>query len=188
MKKFLFCIFSMIISAGLFAQQPEETSSEKIYNIGDPGPAGGTVFFDRGFTGDGWRYLEAAPPGSEFKAEWGSYRQNVTNTMTGVGFGRENTRLIVERLTGLREINRAAQLCASLDINGYKDWFLPSRDELDLIYKNLKLKGLGGFGTSWYWSSSEYGPRDAWNQGFSLGLKNGNSKDRMGNVRAIRAF
>lgn len=31
------------------------------YAIGDTGPAGGIVFYDKGNTSDGWRYLEAAP-------------------------------------------------------------------------------------------------------------------------------
>ncbi|MDR2951881.1 MAG: DUF1566 domain-containing protein [Treponema sp.] len=189
MRKFLFCVLIMLVGAGLFAQEAgQSASSGKTYNIGDTGPAGGIVFYDNGFYGDGWRYLEAAPAGSEFKAEWGSYKQDVTNTMAGIGFGKENTRLIVDRLNGLREVNRAAQRCAALDINGYKDWFLPSKDELNLVFRNLKMNELGGFGISWYWSSSEYGKRDAWNQSFASGFKDGNSKDRMGNVRAIRAF
>jgi hypothetical protein len=68
------------------------------YKIGDTGPAGGIVFFDRGFTGDGWRYLEAAPAGAEFTAEWGAYQKDVSNTMTAVGFGKQNTKIIVDRL------------------------------------------------------------------------------------------
>ena len=31
------------------------------YKIGDEGPAGGVIFYDKGEYSDGWRYLEAAP-------------------------------------------------------------------------------------------------------------------------------
>jgi hypothetical protein len=198
MKKFLFCIFLMIAGAALFAQEAEdeappeiinaEDTADKVYAVGDIGPAGGTIFFDRGFKGDGWRYLEAAPAGAEFQAQWGSYRSNVTNTMPGVGFGKENTRLIVDRLAGLREVNRAAQLCAEMDINGYKDWFMPSKDELNLMFRNLKRAGIGGFANDWYWSSTERSRDFGWNQKFILGNQDGNHKDRVGRVRAVRAF
>jgi hypothetical protein len=42
-----------------------------------------------------------------------------------------------------------------MDINGYKDWFLPSKDKLNLMYRNLKLQGLDDFGNDWYWPSTE---------------------------------
>jgi hypothetical protein len=32
----------------------------------------------------------------------------------------------------------AAQFCEGLSINGYTDWYLPARDELELCYRNLK--------------------------------------------------
>jgi TolB-like protein len=163
---------------------------EQTYKIGDTGPAGGIIFFDRGFTGDGWRYLEAAPAGAEFTAEWGACNQNVSNTITAVGFGKQNTKLIVDRLRGLGETNKATQICTALDINGYKDWFLPSKDELNLMYTNLKQKGLGGFSNSWYWSSSQPNNSTAWLQRFSDGSQHLNyaSNDTTFSVRAVRAF
>lgn len=32
----------------------------------------------------------------------------------------------------------AAQFCRGLDIDGFTDWYLPSRDELEICYRNLK--------------------------------------------------
>jgi TolB-like protein len=160
------------------------------YKIGDTGPAGGIVFFDRGFTGDGWRYLEAAPAGAEFTAQWGAYQKEVSNTTTAVGFGKQNTKIIIDRLRALGETNKAAQICAALDINGYKDWFLPSKDELNLMYTNLKQKGLGGFSNNWYWSSSQGNTYDSWVRRFSDGLHDYSNllKNNTFFVRAVRAF
>jgi len=170
--------------------------SGKTYKVGDTGPAGGIIFYDRGFAADGWRYMEAAP--TDFTAQWGVYEQNVSGTDTSVRSGKKNTQLIVDRLKQLGESNRAAQICAIMDVNGYKDWFLPSRDELNLMYLNLKQKGLGNFKTTedrtnWthiYWSSSQDNSDYAWGQNFSSGLLNDGdySKDYTFSVRAVRAF
>jgi hypothetical protein len=176
--------------------QPANTQTrEAVYKIGDIGPAGGIVFYDQCVFSYGWRYLEAVPAGMERKAEWGAYERvdgsyrgiAVSGTKTAVGGGKRNTQLIVELLRKQGETNRAAQICAALEVNGFKDWFLPSKDELDLMYKNLAAKGLGGFSGGWYWSSSEYG-RYSWFQRFSDGLQGSSAKYYTGSVRAVRAF
>ena len=61
-----FLAFLFIISFSVHAQ------GNKSYNIGDKGPAGGTVFYDKGDNSDGWQYLEAAPVEFEFTANWNS--------------------------------------------------------------------------------------------------------------------
>jgi len=167
-----------------------ETTPAQTYKIGDIGPAGGIIFFDRGFTGDGWRYLEAAPVGAEFTAEWGVYDKAVANTMTAAGFGQQNTKIIIDNLNTLGETNKAAQICVALDINGYKDWFLPSIKELDLMYRNLKQKGLGEFSNDWYWSSSQSSNiYIAYTIDFSNGYENFYyRKNKPYSVRAVRAF
>jgi len=174
-----------------------QTATNKTYKVGDFGPAGGYVFYDKGVFSNGWRYLEAAPAEFEFRAEWGAYGQDVPGTNTGVGFGKRNTEIIVERLKALGETGKAAQVCVSLNFDGYKDWFLPSKDELDLMYKNLKQRGLGGFKTAedktnWthiYRSSSQYDYRSAWYQRFSDGDQSyGYYKYGTYSVRAVRAF
>ncbi|MCL2762149.1 MAG: DUF1566 domain-containing protein [Treponema sp.] len=159
------------------------------YLIGSIGPAGGIIFYDKGVFSDGWRYLEAAPIETEFRRiEWGR-GINVPGTGIIIGSGRQNTELIVARLTQAKKTGRAAQLCAALNFGEFADWFLPSRDELDLMYKNLSLKGLGGFRDT-YWSSSQNRRKDAHVQDF--GNKSGrqftNNKFDARSVRAIRSF
>ena len=43
-----------------------------VYKVGDTGPAGGIIFYDKGDNSDGWQYLEAAPAEFEFEANWNS--------------------------------------------------------------------------------------------------------------------
>jgi hypothetical protein len=159
------------------------------YKIGDTGPAGGIIFFDKCAFESGWRYLEAAP--YDFKnVLWGM--AVMYGTKTDIGSGKWNTELIVKELKRLGQSGDAAQLCAALDVGGYKDWFLPSKDELNLMYINLKKKGLGGFSDSSYWSSSESHPHSAWGQMFSVrdfGYQYSNYNKFMElSVRAVRAF
>ena len=92
------------------------------------------------------------------------------------------------RLQKLRESERAAQLCANLNFGGFNDWFLPSRDELDLMYQNLKKNGVGGFSDDWYWSSSEYGIANACYQHFGKNRQYYKYKNYINLVRAVRAF
>jgi TolB-like protein len=163
--------------------------------VGEIGPAGGLVFYDKGNNSDGWRFLEAAPAETEFSAQWGAKGQDIAGTGTAVGSGKRNTQLIVEYLNRRGESGRAAQLCTSISFDGFTDWFLPSRDELNLMYQNLKKKGLGNFHTSdtsyasWYLSSSQIDSNRAWPQSFVSGDQDGtNNKDSPWAVRAIRSF
>jgi hypothetical protein len=160
------------------------------YGVGISGPAGGIVFYDKGAVSDGWRYLEAAPVDREFTADWGSYGTAIGGTDTAVGRGKQNTDLIITWLGANGGAGKAAQLCDSLEVGGYDDWFLPSKDELDWIYKNLKQTGLGSF-TDSYWSSSEFDSTFSWLQWFSgsaVASQVNGSKDRAHYVRAVRAF
>jgi len=156
------------------------------YRVGDTGPAGGIIFYDKGSNSGGWRYLEAAPVEAEFQAVWTVRRTPVDGTQANIGSGRKNTQLIVETFRQTSgEWDTAAQKAVDLVFNGFNDWFLPSRAELDQMYGNLKRKNLGEFKNEWYWASSmsgDYSDR----QDFSEGrLDNGNSTYKY-YVRPIR--
>jgi len=166
------------------------------YTVGDTGHAGGIIFYDSGAVINGFRYLEAAPESTEVTAQWGAYEINVSGTQTAVGTGKQNTALIVAALNQAGEKGRASQICDVMVYNEFDDWFLPSRDELDLMYENLKVKGLGGFSNTDYWSSSQadnslYREYYAWSQNFntsSYGFKDYKYKNITKSVRAVRAF
>jgi hypothetical protein len=189
-RTLLFIVLYAGACAALFTQDAGSSES-KTYNIGDVGPAGGIVFYDKGFYSNDWRYLEAAPVETEFTAVWGAYGVNIIGTGPALGSGKGNTSIIVERLGTLGESGCAAQLCARMNFSGFSDWFLPSKDELDLMYKNLKQKNAGEFGTKIsYWSSTQANNESAWYQNFGNGrqFNYGNYKYNAFLVRAIRSF
>jgi uncharacterized repeat protein (TIGR02543 family) len=158
----------------------------KTYSLRDIGPAGGRIFYDKGFVSYGWRYLEAAPSDQSTSAPWGCYGTEITGAEgEAVGTGEQNT---IDIETGCTTPGTAADICANLSLGGYSDWFLPSIDELVLMYENLKVYGVGGFAGFCYWSSSEFTADSAWTQAFDVGIQHDHYKDDAGPVRAARAF
>lgn len=153
------------------------------------GPAGGWVFYDKGEDTYGWRYLEAAPASTEWESvKWGSEQYKIGGTKESIGSGKTNTEKLIKRQG--RGDTYAAQLCDALVYGGYSDWFLPSIKELDLMYKNLKAAGVGGFAANdTYWSSTEgSAAKNAYYQYFGSGRKIGLNKRYKYRVRAVRAF
>ncbi|MBK7709967.1 MAG: DUF1566 domain-containing protein [Bacteroidales bacterium] len=116
------------------------------------------------------------------------YSQNYIyygTTSTAIGSGQTNTSSLVSILgNGFY----AAKFCDDLVLNGFDDWFLPSRDELGLMYTNLKKNGFGNFTNSSYWSSSEYDYLNAYAQYFISGRQSCNNKFHSYNIRAVRPF
>jgi hypothetical protein len=175
------------------APTPAPVPSSTIYKIGDKGPAGGIIFYDKGVFESGWQYLEAAPPEMEFKAQWGDMGDSISGTGIGVGQGKQNTQAIATHMQRKGKSGTAAQTCQQFSHRGYTDWFLPSQAELNLIYINLKKNGLGGFSNGWYWSSSQGNGDGAWAQRFNDGEQNGigyqgGNPSNAHSVRAIRQF
>jgi hypothetical protein len=166
------------------------SATKSVYNVGDTGPAGGIIFYDKGKASDGWRYLEAAPSDQSAGIQWHNRDYCYIKTSTAIGTGKANTEAII---AAQGDGSYAAALCKNLTINGFSDWFLPSKDELALMYTNLKKVGLGGFGEGRLWSSSQddsngNGLGIAWYQYFSDGRQDTHFKYYKLAVRACRAF
>lgn len=165
------------------------------YRLGEIGPAGGRIFYvNPNWEADGWRYLEAAPFDQSAGAPWGCFRTEIAGARgTAVGTGRRNT---ADVLAAGAATGTAAQLCASLRVNGIGGWFLPSIDELVQLYANVKATGAGDFGDPGradnvnYWSSSQVSADMARHLDFAdNGLRlHYDDKDFPRRVRAVRAF
>jgi TolB-like protein len=173
------------------AQPPAPAPAEPAlptYKIGDTGPAGGHIFYDKGNNSGGWRYLEAGPVDIEFTGVWGVRNTWIQNTQATIGSGKRNTQLAVEKFkqtTG--EWDTAAQKVVEIEFNGFNDWFMPSRDELDQMYGSLKRRNLGDFKNGWYWSSTENDQSFAYSQNFNDGQMSQGSKSGYRHyVRPIR--
>lgn len=168
----------------------ESTVDYSPYSIGDIGPAGGLIFYDKGACTDGWRYLEAAPEDVEiavdtFGTPWGCHGVFICGTSVSVGSGDMNTEIITGACFDDMYAAKAAQ---NYSYNGFDDWFLPSKDALNYIFINLVDNGLGDFSSASYWSSSEDLSNNAWMQSFPSGFQISNIKSDTRRVRAVRKF
>jgi hypothetical protein len=139
---------------------------------------------DPGYDANVAHGLIAAPSDQSAGIMW--YNESYTTTgatETALGTGNTNTNTIV---TNQGSGSYAAQLCADLVLEGYSDWYLPSKDELNKLYLNKV--AVGGFASAVYWSSTEYNNNFAWVQYFGSGYQDYFSKYNAGRVRAVRSF
>jgi hypothetical protein len=127
-------------------------------------------------------------------AEWGCAGTAITGADgKAVGTGIQNTADIV---AGCNEPGIAAKIADDYTYNGYTDWFLPSNDELNLMWTNIgqgappPFTNVGGFANNIYWSSSESGDTsyvlipNIYGGATTIASKNTSAI----RVRAIRAF
>ena len=149
------------------------------YSIGDK-TLGGIVFWvdEKGQHG-----LVAAETDQSEGETW--YEGKTFSLRDGIFAGKYNTDQI---LTNKSVTFNAAQVCSNYKGGGFNDWYLPSKAELNLLYKLRNL--ISGFAKDYYWSSTEEENDTAWLLSFYGGyssnyLKYGSTLFR---VRAIRAF
>jgi len=161
----------------VFTTLPAQT-----YHIGQS-YAGGIIFYidDTGLHG-----LIAATTNQSDAAQWGCSNTTMGGTSTGIGSGQANTTRIVN---GCSTDSIAARICDDLFMNGYSDWYLPSKDELNLM--NLQQEVISGLTSGFYWSSSESmynASLLAHLQAFSSGDQSTGRKYDKYCVRAVRSF
>ena len=138
-------------------------------SFGDIGPAGGKIFYvapDHSFA------LEAAPDNqnvSPWGQGWGCTNTIVGTTNTSIGTGAANTASILAN--GCAGPGSAVALAKAYTLNGYSDWYLPSRDELEVLRDNKAL--VGNWFNCFYYSSSEdpepTNPLAIWVTGVNVG-------------------
>ena len=133
--------------------------------------------------------------------------ENTSDGATGenaaIGQGEYNTTKIVQKMSMAVKntsnpqgttSDHAARLCSEYGKDtDYDDWFLPSLEELKLMYTNLYKKGIGSFtgrgdGETYYWSSSEYNSGSAWVLDFFNGGAKSHFRYESLRVRPCRAY
>ncbi|PIF02252.1 MAG: hypothetical protein CR996_00745 [Draconibacterium sp.] len=177
------------------ADMPTVTS----YSVGDFAQGGIVFWVDE----TGQHGLVAAKEDQSTGVRWyaGSYGKTQAKG-DGPFAGEANTSIIiaVQAAIGDDGGTYAARICNELQITvgdkTYGDWYLPSKEELNLMYQNKATidatAGVNG-GSSfaigpYYWCSSEWDVDGAWIQNFYNGSQTMTMKYYTARVRAVRAF
>ena len=170
-----------------------ETYLEPLYSIGGRGEAYGLVFYENpnynaNSTDNNWKYLEVTAKdygdsitGTEFA--WGTKGVSV-GTSTAINSGSTNTEKMSELTSSV-----AKNIWNKTGDGGKTDWYIPSKDELALIFKEVAAKGNGNF-SGYYWSSSAKDNDSAWNLSTneSASGEHSASRDTKCHIRLIRKF
>ena len=122
--------------------------------------------------------VAAGIAGVAFNVAWGSER--IIKGADCEWDGLANTMVLAKS----RNKYPAARFCATLEIEGHHDWYLPSRRELALCYANAPDQ----FEPRWHWSSTQGSANHAWGQYFDYGSQLNGRKSYEGRARAVRRF
>lgn len=129
--------------------------------------------------------IVAAQQGLNFSSEWGCKGIHVPDTKAEIGSGQANTKAILQTCSNS---TKAAKFCDTLTHNGFTDWYLPSKDELSLLYQH---RDAIGFNNTERWSSTEGdNANSAWAQPFdpTISAPVQLDKSSIHGVRPVRSF
>lgn len=122
---------------------------------------------------------------------WPAYTPGSSHWKTSIGTNDIATDLVKDGKVNEGQVANsttfpAFKLCKDLTDGGYTDWYFPSRNELDMLWRNRA--AVGGFAATNYWSSSETDTGNALNVNFnsSFGSASSLSKVNGFDVRCIR--
>lgn len=171
----------------------QEITEIEINEIGSPFAGG---YFAGVMIIEGDRYALIVAPkagGEKMKLEYKLEDRGTADGTASDDDGLSNTELVND------DNHPAAHFCRGLQIDGFNDWYMPSRDELMMLWRNLgprrkntpglfRENGPEAFETEWYWSSTEHASYsfNAWVVGFYNGYQGGSNKYSYGGVRAVR--
>lgn len=123
--------------------------------------------------------------------QWSPNTDTTGAELVGIYLGKQNTARITQYYSASPIGSYAASLCATYNGGGYTDWYLPTRDELVLMYIASKNTTDLPQDTNPYWTSTEYpnNSNQAWNVDFSNGnLDHTRATNMSLSVRCIRSF
>jgi subtilisin-like proprotein convertase family protein len=174
------------------------SSSSTTYSVGDF-VQGGIVFW---VDETGQHGLVAAKQDQSTGVRWFAGTNGNTQAKgDGPYAGEANTSIIIAAHVAIGDDGNtyAARICNELQVTEggktYGDWYLPSKEELNIMYQNkatidatATANGGSSFASAYYWSSSESANFGAWGQSFGNGGQGFNGKDGADRVRAVRAF
>ena len=170
-------------------------SNTTLYSIGETGPRGGIIAYDKGEFSNGWQYIEVAENDLNIE-EWGCVNAEILAAQyTQIGTGHQNTIGITNYHDSLINYYLNPTICSDLNngslsaktalnhtFNSENDWFIPSFDELETIYNNLSPLNIGNFEDAYYWSSSEYNISNA----KCINFENGNANTILKNNQTVK--